>query len=633
MPRYVPEMPLPEPKQINRLKIEITDKLNDLIDIIAKTDATPTSFDVANVVAEAFKINGQHILQWSSLDEKWYLFNKNTHGWEASRSDCKFRNKLSDEIAKLFDDRANHWKQSESEESDRYSLRMRQASLAMKMTAFKDNVIKEMKGLLYNDELAELMDSNGSLIRFTNGVYDLKEHQFRDGMPKDYCAYSTNIEYKEYEKVIDSAEMKEINDYLAKVFVDENMRKFMLQVLSTILDGFYRQERLYMLTGSGANSKSILTGFLQKCLGDYYCILPIALLTQKRASSNSAQSELERTKGRRMAMSQEPENGAVINVGLMKELTGGDRIQARGLFKEPVEFRPQFKLFLACNDLPDITSDDGGTWRRIRVIEFKSKFVEKPKENRKTEFAIDYQLSEKMEKWKECFISYLIHIYKNLPINEDGKRFIEEPKSVIDATNKYKRNNDAIGSYIDECIKFKDADDPEKSRLSIASIHRNFKSWSRDANIKNANNITRPVLEKQFVVKMRELYGETLSEKDIYSRSVLKEEGEYDSENEDVDIDIHFKHWFSGVFSKDTETNYKILTEKVIDVYLSHYTLEHYRQLKGCKVTSDLLAKTLKELTENMGIEKKLMGHNRRMGLIGIRCSDEFRQYLGTDVL
>ena len=32
-------------------------------------------------------------------------------------------------------------------------------------------------------------------------------------------------------------------------------------------------------------------------------------------------------------------------------------------------------MFLICNDIPDIPSDDDGTWRRLTVINFPSKFI------------------------------------------------------------------------------------------------------------------------------------------------------------------------------------------------------------------------------------------------------------------
>jgi hypothetical protein len=74
---------------------------------------------------------------------------------------------------------------------------------------------------------------------------------------------------------------------------------------------------------------------------------------------------------------QEPSEQDRINIGFMKELSGNDRIMTRGLYKEPCEFKPQFKMILTCNELPEVPSDDG-TWRKIRVIEFTSKFCENP---------------------------------------------------------------------------------------------------------------------------------------------------------------------------------------------------------------------------------------------------------------
>ena len=71
-----------------------------------------------------------------------------------------------------------------------------------------------------------------------------------------------------------------------------------------------------------------------------------------------------------MAVMQEPSRGDKINEGIMKELTGGDPLQGRALFKDSVIFVPQFKLAVCTNHLFDIPSNDDGTWRRIRVCDF-----------------------------------------------------------------------------------------------------------------------------------------------------------------------------------------------------------------------------------------------------------------------
>jgi phage/plasmid-associated DNA primase len=226
-------------------------------------------------------------------------------------------------------------------------------------------------------------------------------------------------------------------------------------------------------------------------MGDYYCILPIALLTQKRVASNSAQSELERTKGRRFAVMQEPSNEDKINIGFMKELSGNDKIITRGLYKEPTEFKPQFKMILTCNELPEVPSDDGGTWRRIRVVEFKSKFCENP--SKPNEFPMDLELSDKFERWTDAFMSMLIERHKHINPNA-----IPEPMEVRIATESYKNNNDIIGQFVNDRIVIdKNAVD---SRLGIQSIYNEFRVWSMDNVPKNKKrpdrNQIRAYLEK-----------------------------------------------------------------------------------------------------------------------------------------
>ena len=56
-----------------------------------------------------------------------------------------------------------------------------------------------------------------------------------------------------------------------------------------------------------------------------------------------------RSKGKRFAYLEESNENDKMNIGLLKEFTGGDKITARGLYAEPIDFKPQFKMLLLCN--------------------------------------------------------------------------------------------------------------------------------------------------------------------------------------------------------------------------------------------------------------------------------------------
>ena len=219
-----------------------------------------------------------------------------------------------------------------------------------------------------------------------------------------------------------------------------------------------------------SNGKSKFIELFERSFGGYCVKFPITLLTQKRASSNSATSELARAKGKRFASLQEPSEDEKLNIGLMKEISGGDTIQARMLYKEPIEFKPQFKMILACNHLPSIPSDDGGTWRRIRVVEFTSKFCENPNPEIVNEFLMDKELSLRFDEWREYFMSMLIEYHK-----EYIKNGIKEPEEVLKCTREYQRSNDCYLDFVESELE----KSPDNA-LNKGDAHTCFKLWVVD---------------------------------------------------------------------------------------------------------------------------------------------------------
>jgi P4 family phage/plasmid primase-like protien len=454
-------------------------------------------YDVAMVVHALFKDR----YRFTSKDS-WYTFVEHKHRWVHTREGLKLRMVLSNDICTRFLKRAVYWTDKarvgddevEREKYNEKSKKLGQIAIRLKTAGYKDSVMKECKGLFTDEKFEEVLDSHPYLIGFENGVYDLRMAEFRDGLPDDYISFNTGRNYCDYDP--QSIEAREINSYLAQVFTNEPVREYMKDIMACMIDGGIRQEKFYIYTGSGSNSKSALLNLVQKAIGDYYCILPIALLTQKRAASNSAQSELERTKGRRIAVMQEPGESEKLNIGLMKELSGGDRIMARGLFKEPIEFRPQFKMIMTCNELPEVPSDDGGTWRRIRVIEYTSKFTDNPDPNNPREFPLDPELLDKFERWADVFISMLIARHKNLDVQT-----INEPVEVRHATEGYKKNNDVIGQYVGDRIE---KDETSTQKVMLAKMYSDFRSWAHQVIVKGKKvpdrNQFKAYLEKSFGV-------------------------------------------------------------------------------------------------------------------------------------
>jgi P4 family phage/plasmid primase-like protien len=245
----------------------------------------------------------------------------------------------------------------------------------------------------------------------------------------------------------------DIMRFIAQVIPSTVVREYVLTLLGSFLDGNTGSEKFHIWVGSGGNGKSKLIELFQLAMGEYCGSLPVTVITQSRPASNAASPEVARLKGKRFVSIQEPNEKERLQVGRMKELTGGDTIYARSLHKEPIEFKPQFKMILCCNHLPKVPPDDGGTWRRIRVVRFSSKFVEKPEEDDPEQFKADTNLHEKLHLWKEAFFWLLTRYYRQYKLGDPDKGIapgIHEPQEVLEVTNQYRNRNDVMSEFMQE---------------------------------------------------------------------------------------------------------------------------------------------------------------------------------------
>lgn len=431
---------------------------------------TKTDYDIARIVKEMYKFE----YKCTSIEKNtWWQFEN--HRWTQIDSAYTLGIKLSEDVAKEFAElSASYMRESivsYGNKSDMFvkkSTDINKLIIDLKKTNYKNTLIKECASLFYDSKFEERLDDNPYLIGFENGIYDLRTGLFRTGCPDDYISFTTGYDYVKYEK--NNPDVIAIEKFISSIHPADDLRKYVMCFLSSILEGGNTDQKMFFWTGSGSNGKGTLVELIDNTLGDYYGTLPVSLLTVKRKSSSSATPEMADKKGKRVLVMQEPEHDDEINVGYIKELTGQDKIMARALYSKPIYYIPQFVPILPCNVLPKISSGayDGGVKRRFRVVEFSQKFVDEP--TKPNEHPKDPELRNKLKLWHKPFMWLLLNVY--YPIYK--KYGIEklEPESVKISTQKYEKDSNVFYEFKEEFI----TDDPDE-KLGRDEIFRIFKEW------------------------------------------------------------------------------------------------------------------------------------------------------------
>ena len=328
--------------------------------------------------------------------------------------------------------------------------------LDLRRTNNKNNIMKEAKEHFFDKLFLDKLDNNPYLLCFTNGIIDFEKKEFRGTKPDDYVSLCTNIEYIKIDEENPKHMQikKEITDFMKQLFPDPLLNKYMWQHMAASLKGTNENQVFNIYTGTGRNGKSKLVDLISMALGDYKATVPITLVTSRRTTIGGASPEIAQLKGIRYACMQEPSENMAINEGVMKELTGGDPLSGRALYCDTITFNPQFTLVVCTNHLFDIKSTDDGTWRRIRVCDFESKFLDNPYKNEKEfpknkypyQFKCVKDIDSRFEAWAPYFISMLVEI----AFETNG--VVEDCPQVLAASQKYKMQQDYFAQFFEERI-------------------------------------------------------------------------------------------------------------------------------------------------------------------------------------
>lgn len=164
-------------------------------------------------------------------------------------------------------------------------------------------------------------------------------------------------------------------------------------------------------------------------------------------------------RGIRFISAIEAEMETKFSEAMIKNLTGGDKITARFLFKEFFEFFPTIKIFLAANHKPEIRGTDHAIWRRIRLIPFNMKFEGEIE---------DKNLKEKLQGELPGILNWSLQ-----GCVEWQKHGLGIPSEVRDATEEYRNEMDIIGGFLSDCCVISPT-----AKVLYSKFYDEYTNWS-----------------------------------------------------------------------------------------------------------------------------------------------------------
>jgi phage/plasmid-associated DNA primase len=116
-----------------------------------------------------------------------------------------------------------------------------------------------------------------------------------------------------------------------------------------------------------------------------------------------------------------------------------------------------------------VRTQDDGTWRRLKVVPFKSKFTENPVTDDPEspyQYKVDLHLMDRYDAWSETMLAMLVE----LAYDNQGKTL--DCDIVLEASNSYKERQDYLAEFVSDKVCCADGYSIRKGELS-----NEFKNW------------------------------------------------------------------------------------------------------------------------------------------------------------
>lgn len=216
-----------------------------------------------------------------------------------------------------------------------------------------------------------------TLLATQNGVVDLETLVFRQALPADFLRRQVAVPYDA------AAKCPRWIQFIREITCeDKELARFLRLAVGYTLFGHGKEQVFFVLDGAGSNGKGVFLRILHLVLGEFAVILPPSLITSAfSGGANSSSPALMAIQGTRMGIVTETSAKKGFDTAFMKQISGSDPMSARANYGAQTTIKPECKLWLSTNNMPEIRANDDAMWRRIVPIPFKAHFTKDKRDN------------------------------------------------------------------------------------------------------------------------------------------------------------------------------------------------------------------------------------------------------------
>lgn len=310
-------------------------------------------------------------------------------------------------------------------------------------------------------------DQDPALVTVNNGTLNLHTLKLQPHNPDLMLTRKVNADYDP------EASRGRWDKFMLEVLPDQDVRDYLQRACGYMLLGQMTERVMFLLHGESGSGKTQFLEALCGVLGDFAGVAPASAFQPRQQGYKGPSEDLHKLMGKRFVIQSELDAGTKLNESLVKSIVGADTQTTRTLYGEPIDWRPEYTVFMATNYLPRISSSDNAIWNRVKPIRFDQVFIDDMGRALSPE---DRGIGRKMAAEEpEVILNWLIEglvMYR--------ERGLDEPPQVAVWLQEYRDDVDTTRQYLLEA--------PQEGRIVIEagqeiSVRENYRvyvAWCQD---------------------------------------------------------------------------------------------------------------------------------------------------------